>query len=59
MLCFLKSYNKKAWDYASEMGRHVREGRGPWFADAEFVVGFSALCCCYVVSKIGENNYNG
>lgn len=32
----------KAWGYASENGRHIREGRVPSFHDAELIVGICA-----------------
>ncbi|MAK71395.1 MAG: hypothetical protein CMF19_05070 [Idiomarinaceae bacterium] len=32
----------KAWGYASENGRHIREGRTPSFNEAELIVGISA-----------------
>lgn len=33
---------EKAWGYASEMGRHLREGRAPDRAEAELIVGLAA-----------------
>ncbi len=32
----------KAWGYASENGRHLREGRSPNFSEAELIVGICA-----------------
>ncbi len=32
----------KAWGYASENGRHIREGREPSFSEAELIVGICA-----------------
>lgn len=32
----------KAWGYASENGRHIREGRTPSFSEAELIVGICA-----------------
>lgn len=32
----------KAWGYASENGRHIREGREPTFSEAELIVGICA-----------------
>lgn len=42
----------KAWGFASEQGRHVREGRTPDFAEAELVVGISSAICMYLSSKL-------
>lgn len=36
------------WGYASETGRHLREGREPTFGEAELVVTISAAVCVYV-----------
>jgi len=44
---------EKAWGYASEMGRHVREGRTPSVEEAELVVGLCASVSDYLVKKIG------
>ena len=41
----------KMWGYASEFGRHVREGRSPERAEAELVVGVAAAVCTYLVSR--------
>lgn len=43
---------EKAWGYASERARHLREGDIPDFSDAEFVVGLSGLCCRYLAQKL-------
>jgi hypothetical protein len=40
---------EKLWGYASEMGRHVREGRQPRFEEAELVVTVSAALSVYVL----------
>lgn len=42
----------KMWGYASEMGRHVREGRTPTHAEVELIVGVAASGCHYLTSKI-------
>ena len=41
----------KAWGYASEMARHVREGRTPQFDEAELVVGLVATMITYLTRK--------
>jgi hypothetical protein len=35
----------KMWGYASEMARHLREGRTPSRAEAELIVGVAASAC--------------
>ena len=40
----------KMWGYASETGRHIREGHTPTHAEAELVVGVAASCCSYLAS---------
>lgn len=47
---------EKAWGFASEMGRHVREGRIPSREDAELIVGLSAVVATYLVRKGGRSN---
>jgi len=47
----LDSSVKKAWGYASEFGRHLREGRTPDIYEVEFLVGFSSLLCTYLTKK--------
>ena len=42
----------KMWGYASEMARHIREGRTPSRAEAELVVGVAASACAYLSSRI-------
>jgi hypothetical protein len=42
----------KAWGYASDNARHGREGVVVARAEAEFVVGFSASLCSYLVQKL-------
>lgn len=41
----------KLWGYASEFGRHVREGRPPEAAEAEFVVRMVASLIPYLIDK--------
>lgn len=38
----------KAWGYASENGRHIREGRKPSFTEAELIVGICAAVGNYL-----------
>jgi hypothetical protein len=42
----------KMWGYASEVGRHIREGHTPERAEAELVVGVSAAACTYLASVV-------
>ena len=44
----------KMWGYASETGRHIREGRTPGRAEAELVVGVAASVSTYLVSQVGR-----
>ncbi|ENP8445569.1 AbiJ-NTD4 domain-containing protein [Vibrio alginolyticus] len=41
----------KAWGYASEHGRHIREGREPTEAEAELIVGLCASVGNYLTKK--------
>lgn len=41
----------KAWGYASEMARHLKEGRTPDREEAELIVGLAAICATYIVQK--------
>ena len=41
----------KMWGYASETGRHIREGHTPSRAEAELVVGVAASASAYLVSR--------
>lgn len=43
----------KAWGFASEYGRHIREGREPAFSEAELIVGICAAVGSYV-SKLNQ-----
>ena len=40
---------EKLWGFASEYGRHIREGRNPEFAEAQLVVGTCASMVTYLV----------
>lgn len=42
---------KRAWGYASENARHIREGREPSFEEAELLVGVSACVATYLTKK--------
>lgn len=42
---------KKAWGYASENARHIREGREPTFEEAELIVGICAAVTNYLARK--------
>jgi hypothetical protein len=42
---------EKAWGYASEMGRHLREGRVPEREEAELVVSIAASISTYLIGK--------
>jgi len=50
----LDSALSQIWGYASEMARHIREGRIPKYAEAEMVVGVAAAACTYLAAKIQE-----
>lgn len=41
----------KAWGYASENGRHIREGREPTLNEAELIVGISASLGSYLIKS--------
>lgn len=45
---------KKMWGYASEMARHLREGREPAFEEAELAVITSAGVTTYLDKKLGK-----
>ncbi len=47
---------KKAWGFASEYGRHLREGREPSFQDAELIVGICSSVGNYLVGLEKGNN---
>lgn len=42
---------EKLWGYASEYGRHVREGRPPNFEEVEMVVGIAGALTVYLLRK--------
>lgn len=42
---------EKAWGYAFEMGRHLREGRVPEREETELVVGVAAAVSTYLTRK--------
>jgi hypothetical protein len=42
---------EKAWGYASEMGRHIREGRKPERDEVELVVGIASTVATYLTQK--------
>lgn len=42
---------EKAWGYASEQGRHIREGRTPDRAEAELIVGIAATVATYLTRR--------
>jgi hypothetical protein len=44
---------EKAWGYASEYGRHLREGREPMMEEAELLVGISGVVALYLAKKTG------
>ena len=46
---------EKAWGFASEMGRHLREGRVPSFEEAELVLGLCASISTYLVKKHSQH----
>ncbi|MER0204143.1 MAG: hypothetical protein DU480_09865 [Nitrosomonas sp.] len=49
--CPLDEAISKAWGYASENARHIREGREPAFEEAELVVGIVSVLSTYLVKK--------
>jgi hypothetical protein len=44
---------EKIWGFASEMGRHLQEGREPEIEEAELLVGLAMAGCTYLVRKRG------
>jgi hypothetical protein len=42
---------EKIWGFASEMGRHLQEGRTPSEDEAELLVGLATVCCTYLARK--------
>jgi hypothetical protein len=47
---------EKAWGYASEMARHLREGRVPTREEAELLLGLSAIIATYLLQKNALRN---
>jgi len=46
---------EKIWGYASEQGRHLREGSAPQAEEAELVVGLAGTLVTYLVKKTPSN----
>lgn len=44
----------KAWGYASNNGRHLREDGAPSYEEAQLVLGITSAVCTYLVAKAGE-----
>jgi hypothetical protein len=42
---------EKAWGYASEKGRHIKEGNEPTRDEAELIVGIEATVATYLSKK--------
>lgn len=42
---------EKLWGYASENGRHLKEGQIPTYADAQLIVGICATIITYLLTK--------
>lgn len=47
---------EKIWGFASEQGRHLREGREPSLDEAEFAVHVAAATATYLAKKHGRAN---
>lgn len=45
---------EKIWGYASERGRHIREGNSPTHEEAELIVGLAATVSAYLLRKVHE-----
>lgn len=43
---------EKLWGFASERGRHLREGREPAFEEAALSVHIAAVTCSYLTAKL-------
>jgi hypothetical protein len=41
---------EKVWGYASELGRHLREGREPGFREAQLAVGMASVAANYLIA---------
>ena len=50
---------EKVWGFASEMGRHLQEGRNPKPEEAELLVGLATVCCTYLARKIEGGDVHG
>lgn len=44
----------KIWGFASERGRHVREGESPTLGEAQLIVGLAGTMATYLSSKLEE-----
>lgn len=42
---------ERIWGYASDRGRHLREGRTPGYAEAELILGLAAATVTYLLSR--------
>ncbi|MEE4634125.1 AbiJ-NTD4 domain-containing protein [Pseudomonas sp. SDO528_S397] len=49
----------RAWGYASENGRHLREGREPSYTEAELIVGLCASLSNYLIKKTQSQTLDG
>lgn len=47
---------EKVWGFASEMGRHLQEGRTPKPEEAELLVGLATGCCTYLARKTNRKD---
>lgn len=47
----LEKTAESIWGYASEMGRHIREGREPEYEESELMVGLCSVLIVYLLSK--------
>jgi hypothetical protein len=45
---------EKAWGFASEYGRHLREGRNPKMEEAELLVGLASVTATYLAKKVDK-----
>ncbi len=46
----------KAWGFASEYGRHIKEGHESSFQDAEFIVGICSSVGSYLLKLKKDNS---
>ena len=49
----------KLWGYASEQGRHLREGRGPSSEEVGLAVHTAAALATYLCNKVGRGSGSG